>query len=127
MPLKVLSKAQHPAQKQLVILEYSPEEDKDKEEEDERERESALKITLNALETNTRGSKFLSIIDRLINGFSFHGRETLPPVVSVVRHGQRRTNHRERCGCFFLEVFTQSASVGESLGVRGFEPTRVSR
>ena len=54
MPLKVLSKAQHPAQKQLVILEYSPDEDKDKEEEDERERESALKITLNALETNTR-------------------------------------------------------------------------
>jgi hypothetical protein len=45
MPLKVLSKAQHPAQKQLVILEYSPDEDKDKEEEDERERESALKIT----------------------------------------------------------------------------------
>ena len=44
MPLKVLSKAQHPAQKQLVILEYSPDEDKDKEE-DERERESALKIT----------------------------------------------------------------------------------
>ena len=42
MPLKVLSKAQHPAQKQLVILEYSPDEDKDKEEEDERERESAL-------------------------------------------------------------------------------------
>ena len=32
MPLKVLSKAQHPAQKQLVILEYSPDEDKDKEE-----------------------------------------------------------------------------------------------
>ena len=49
MPLKVLSKAQHPAQKQLVILEYSPDEDKDKEEVDERERESALKITLNAL------------------------------------------------------------------------------
>lgn len=46
MPLKVLSKAQHPAQKQLVILEYSPDEDKDKEEEvGERERESALKIT----------------------------------------------------------------------------------
>ena len=45
MPLKVLSKAQHPAQKQLVILEYSPDEDKDKEEVDERERESALKIT----------------------------------------------------------------------------------
>ena len=47
MPLKVLSKAQHPAQKQLVILEYSPDEDKDKEEVEERERESALKITLN--------------------------------------------------------------------------------
>jgi len=43
---KSLVKAQHPAQKQLVILEYSPDEDKDKEEEeDERERESALKIT----------------------------------------------------------------------------------
>jgi len=26
---------------------------------------------------------------------------------------------------FFLEVFSQSASVGESLGVRGFEQARV--
>ena len=63
MPLKVLSKAQHPAQKQLVILEYSPDEDKDKEEVDERERESALKITFFA----SSDEYAFALIDRSID------------------------------------------------------------